>query len=91
MTRTTSSSAAESRKRKLVLSSILRTIKNILNHKGWAYFAFVITVSEQRIRGELKKSSDPTIRSKLRVAIGQKGMQFLGALSKSFIMKGSQG
>ena len=43
-----------------------RTIKNILNHKGWAYFAFVVTINEHKIRGDLKKSQDPTIREKLR-------------------------
>ena len=45
-----------------------RTIKNVLNHKGWAYFAFVVTINEHKIRGDLKKSQDPTIREKLRSA-----------------------
>ncbi|CAE7265603.1 RYR1 [Symbiodinium microadriaticum] len=45
-----------------------QTIKNVLNHKGWAYFAFVVTINEHKIRGDLKKSQDPTIREKLRSA-----------------------
>ena len=43
-----------------------QTIKNILNHKGWAYFAFTVSISEQRIRGELKKSQDPTVKLQMK-------------------------
>eukprot|EP00931_Biecheleriopsis_adriatica_P055980 TRINITY_DN33185_c0_g1_i1.p1 TRINITY_DN33185_c0_g1~~TRINITY_DN33185_c0_g1_i1.p1 ORF type:complete len:3737 (+),score=795.69 TRINITY_DN33185_c0_g1_i1:1026-12236(+) len=44
-----------------------QNIKNILNHKGWAYFAFVISVTEQQIRGDLKKSQDPTIKLQMKL------------------------
>ena len=43
-----------------------QTIKNILNHKGWAYFAFTLNISEQKIRGEMKKSQDPTTRLQMK-------------------------
>lgn len=43
-----------------------QTIKNILNHKGWAYFAFTLSITEQRIRGEMKKSQDPTTRLQMK-------------------------
>ncbi|CAE7545680.1 RYR1 [Symbiodinium necroappetens] len=46
-----------------------QTIKNVLNHKGWAYFAFVVTINEHKIRGDLKKSQDPTIREKLSLQV----------------------
>ena len=43
-----------------------QTIKNILNHKGWAYFAFTLNITEHKIRGEMKKSHDPTTRLQMK-------------------------